>query len=151
MSENVSGYNRLLEVLNGYTQSQSPANSNMVFGTVMSVDPLAIKLDNMNETLPADFFFLGQMCRPHKVTIPHKHEYNGQTEQTNDGGQGASPHQHEIKQQVTEDLHVGTGGYQQDYVVLDIYPTLAVGDKVLLFSFADGQKYYVAERLEQAE
>lgn len=151
MSENVSGYNRLLEVLNGYTQSQSPANSNMIFGTVMSVEPLAIKLDNMNETLPADFFFLGQMCRPHKVTIPHKHEYNGQTEQTNDGGQGASPHQHEIKQQVTEDLHIGTGGYQQDYVVLDIYPTLAVGDKVLLFSFADGQKYYVAERLEQAE
>ena len=89
------------------------------------------------------------MLRPHKVTIPHKHEYNGVTELTNDGGLGASPHQHEIKQQITEDLHVGTGGYKQDYVTLEIYPKLTIGDRVLLFAFNGGQKYYVAERIEK--
>ena len=88
------------------------------------------------------------MVRPHKVTIPHKHEYNGDTELTNDGGLGATDHKHSILKQKTEDLHVGTGGYKQDYVVLDIYPPLAINDKVLLFRFNDGQKYYVAERIE---
>ena len=71
---------------------------------------------------------------------------NGETELANDG-QGAD-HKHQILQQVTEDLHEGTGGYSQPDVTLEIEPKLKVGDRVLLFSFNDGQKYYVAERIE---
>lgn len=45
---------------------------NLVIGTVVSVQPLKINIGN-NVVLSEDFLFLGQMCRPHKVTIPHNH------------------------------------------------------------------------------
>lgn len=44
---------------------------NMVFGKVTKLDPLEIDIGTMR--LTSDFLFLGQMCRPHKVTIPHTH------------------------------------------------------------------------------
>lgn len=138
MSSNVSSLNRLLDILHTNTAERLPANSDMTYGTIVTIDPLSIKVDNLGLTLPADFFFLGQMCRPHRVTIPHKHEYNGQT--TNG---------YSISQQLTNDVHDGINS--EEFVTIDIYPTLAEGDKVLLFSFADGQKYYVAERLESEE
>lgn len=141
----------MIEALKDSTIAQMPKSAGLTYGVVKSLNPLSILVDGFKEPLDAEFFFLGQMVRPHKVTIPHKHEYNGETELTNDGGQGASSHKHDILQQVTEDLHVGTGGYKQDYVILDIYPPLTIGDRVLLFSFNDGQKYYVAERIEVAE
>lgn len=122
-------------------------SSELIYGTINTLNPLSIKIDTLKEPIPEEFLVLGQMCRPHTVTIPHKHEYNGVTEETNDGGQGASAHSHEIKQQVTEDLHEGTGGYKQDSVTLEIYPKLKVGDTVLMFSFNNGQKFYVAERV----
>lgn len=133
----------LLSVLNKQAQSTAPSNSIMDFGTIQSVEPLSIYVDTLKLTLPAEHFFLGEMLRPHKVTIPHTHQYNGVTEKTNDGGQGASPHDHEIKEQMTEDTHL-----TQDYVVVEMYPKLAVGDRVLLFSFNDSQKYYVVERIK---
>ena len=51
----------------------------MIYGTVKTVDPLSIDIGN-GIVLPKEFLFLGQMCRPHKVKIPHTHEYNGETE-----------------------------------------------------------------------
>lgn len=141
--------NAMIEAIAGHTLSQMPKGDGMTFGIIKSLNPLSIRVDNHNFDLPEEFFYLGQMCRPHKVTIPHKHEYNGITEMTNDGGQGASNHAHQIIQQITEDLHVGTGGYKQDYVILEIYPKLKVGDRVLLLAFNGGQKYYVAERVEK--
>lgn len=144
--------NKMLNSISKLAQAQMPKGGNgLTYGRIKSLDPLSIRVDNYNFDLPAEFFVLGQMVRPHTVTIPHKHEYNGFTEETNDGGQGASSHKHEIKQQVTEDLHEGTGGYSQDSVTLEIEPKLQVGDKVLLFSFNEGQKYYVAERILEDE
>ena len=51
----------------------------MIYGIVKTVDPLSIDIGN-GIVLPKEFLFLGQMCRPHKVKIPHTHEYNGETE-----------------------------------------------------------------------
>lgn len=144
----MANFDNLLNKIGKLQGSNTKKNSELLYGTIITLDPLSIKIDDIG-TLPAEFFVLGQMVRPHTVTIPHKHEYNGVTEEANDGGQGASPHSHEIKQQTTEDLHVGTGGYSQESVTLEIYPKLAVNDIVLLFSFNDGQKYYVAERILQ--
>lgn len=141
----------MLNSLSKLSQTQMPKGNGMTFGIIKSLRPLSVRVDNHNFDLPEEFFFLGQMVRPHKVTIPHKHEYNGETELANDGGQGASPHKHDILKQVTEDLHEGTGGYSQPHVTLEIEPKLKVGDRVLLFSFNDGQKYYVAERIEVEE
>lgn len=134
-------------LMNATHATSETKSSELLYGTVVSLQPLKIKVDTYKEPIEEDFLVLGQMCRPHTVTIPHKHEYNGITEETNDGGQGASPHTHEIKQQITEDLHVGTGGYSQESVTLEIYPKLTIGDRVLMFSFNNGQKFYVAERV----
>lgn len=133
--------NTMIEAIANHTLSKMPKGDGLTFGTIVTLNPLSIRVDNTNFVLPEEFFFLGQMCRPHKVTIPHKHEYNGVTEV-------AANHTHPIKWQITEDLHNGTGGYEQDYVTLEIYPKLKVGDRVLLLAFNGGQKYYVAERIE---
>jgi hypothetical protein len=144
----MSNIRKLVESIARYANDISEVRSSeLLYGTIVTLEPLSVKISTFKEPITEEFLVLGQMCRPHTVTIPHKHEYNGITEETNDGGQGAQNHAHEIKQQVTEDLHLGTGGYEQESVVLEIYPKLAVGDTVLLFSFNNGQKYYIAERI----
>ena len=140
----------MIEAIAQHTKSQLPKGDGMTFGTIKSLNPLSIRVDNYNFDLPAEFFFLGQMCRSYRVTMPHKHEYNGVTKI----GAGPSPHLHEIEEQVTENLHEKSDessdeGYKQDYVDFEITPKLAVGDRVLLFAFNGGQKYYVAERIER--
>ena len=145
----VGSINRMIETLVAVSKMSNTEDTGFAYGTIKSLNPLSILVDGHSEPLSEEFFILGQNVRPHKVTIPHKHEYNGQTELENDG-QG-SDHYHEIKQQTTEDLHVGTGGYKQDYVILDIYPPLAVNDRVLMIRSNDGQKYYILERIEAEE
>lgn len=51
--------------------AKKPSN-NMLVGEITSVDPLKIDIGN-NIILTKSFLYLGQMCRPHKVTIPHNH------------------------------------------------------------------------------
>lgn len=143
----MDGYNIVENISRVSNATSNVKSSELLYGTIVTLQPLSIKIDDLAQTIPQEFLVLGQMCRPHNVTIPHKHEYNGITESTYDGGQGASSHTHDIKQQTTEDLHVGTGGYKQDYVTLEIYPKLQIGDRVLMFSFNNGQKFYVAERI----
>ena len=140
----------------------------MIYGIVKTVDPLSIDIGN-GIVLPKEFLFLGQMCRPHKVKIPRTHQYNGETEYssassvatdptlTNKGdltfsGQGSltevKGHKHDIKEQVTEDVHK-EGTDFEEYVTIEIEPKLKKGDTVLMFAFNDYQKYYVAERIEE--
>ena len=53
------------------TVKQNKPNT-MIYGIVKTVDPLSIDIGN-GIVLPKEFLFLGQMCRPHKVKIPHTH------------------------------------------------------------------------------
>lgn len=46
--------------------------ADMVIAEVTSLDPLEVDIGN-NTRLTEEFLFLGQMCRPHKVMIPHTH------------------------------------------------------------------------------
>lgn len=140
--------NRMLESITALSKASNTEKTGFAYGTIRSLNPLSVLVDGHSVALPEEFFILGQNVRPHKVTIPHKHEYNGETELENDGGQGASPHKHQILQQVTEDLHEGTGGWQQDYVIINIYPELAVGDRLIMLRSNNGQKYYILERVE---
>jgi len=144
--------NTMIEAIAQHTLSKMPKGDGMTFGTVQTLNPLSIKIDNMNFVLPEEFFFLGQWCRPFRVTMPHKHEYNGKTKIA----AGPSPHEHEIEEQITENLHEkkdesSDTGYKQDYVEVEIIPKLKEGDRVLLFAFNGGQKYYVAERIEKSD
>ena len=59
--------------------STKPQTNNMIFGDVVSIEPLKIDIGD-NVILTQEFLYLGQMCRPHKVKIPHTHQYNGDTE-----------------------------------------------------------------------
>ena len=45
---------------------------NMIVGTVVKTEPLKIDI-GQGVVLTEEFLYLGQMCRPWKVTIPHKH------------------------------------------------------------------------------
>ena len=136
---------------------QEPTN-NMLFGKVVSVSPLKIDIGN-NIVLTKKFLFLGQMCRPHKVTIPHNHKIDNQstetTSLTTDATVGdatpaviePNPHKHTITGQKTEDVHKSGSDYEKS-VTIEIEPKLKVGDIVLLFAMNNNQMYYVAERIE---
>lgn len=52
--------------------SEQKKRDTMIIGTVTSMNPLKIDIGN-NVELTSDFLYLGQMCRPHKVTMPHTH------------------------------------------------------------------------------
>lgn len=133
--------------------------NNMIFGKVVSVNPLKIDIGN-DVILTKRFLYLGQMCRPFKVTIPHTHKYNGETENvslatTATVGSSATPgvikpnpHNHSISNQVTENVH-GNGGDYDKSVTIEIYPKLNEGDVVLMFAMNCNQMYYVAERVEK--
>lgn len=137
--------------------TDKPQSNNMIVGEITSIDPLKIDIGN-NIVLTKKFLYLGQMCRPYKVTIPHTHEYNGDTENAKTGISAAAPngpceitdtgHTHQIKDQVTEDVHKKGSDYEES-VTIEIYPKLKVGDKVLLFAMNNNQFYYVAERIEE--
>lgn len=149
---------RLVNLIRNIAKKEINHNDTMIFGTVVKVDPLEIDIGN-NIVLTKEFLFLGQMCRPHKVKIPHTHQYNGTTENGTTGmiittvGQATTTvvdngHIHNIKNQVTEDVHKQGTNFEES-VTLEIEPVLKKGDKVLMFAFNNNQMYYVAERIEQ--
>ena len=207
---------------------------NMIIGTVNKIDPLEVDAGN-GLILSSEFLFLGQMCRPHKVTIPHTHQINAlESEKTkaikttsisagvatnvpqttgkydiktqeitrNDdkgiderklktetksridlggaelsmsvnvatspvstsGGGGTvtstvdlstftvndSGHEHIIPEHSTQDVHFPKTEYEE-YVTIEIYPRLKVGDKVLMFAMNNYNMYYIAERIEEGQ
>lgn len=207
---------------------------NMIIGTVNKIDPLEVDAGN-GLILSSEFLFLGQMCRPHKVTIPHNHQINAFESETtkainttsisagvatttpqttgkydiktqeitrNDdkgiderklktetksgidlggaelsmsvnvatspvstsGGGGTvtstvdlstftvndSGHKHIIPERFTQDVHFPKTEYEE-YVTIEIYPRLKVGDKVLMFAMNNYNMYYIAERIEEGQ
>ena len=171
MSEDMAGA-KILSAIANLTKGNDA--DTMIYGTVKTLDPISIEI-YQGIILEEAQLFLGQMCRPHKVTIPHTHEYNGTTEYASATSLGSDPtltqkgdlsivttgqatttvtevsgHCHDIKDQVTEDVHKEGSDYEE-YVVLEIEPKLKVGDKVLMFAFNNYQKFYVAERIEEEE
>lgn len=135
--------------------NQNNKPDTLSFGTVVKVEPLEIDIGN-NIILTKEFLFLGQMCRPYKVKIPHTHQYNGTTEKGTTGISATAPngncvivdngHTHDIKEQITEDVHKEGTDFEES-VTLEIEPVLQKGDKVLMFAFNNYQMYYVAERI----
>lgn len=62
---------KVVDTIIGLTNKNNSPDT-MTFGIVTSIDPLKIDIGN-NIIIPDTHLFLGQMCRPHKVTIPHTH------------------------------------------------------------------------------
>jgi len=151
--------------------------SELLYGTVVQVNPLKIKIDE-RETLPEQFFFLGQMVKG-RITSGTRVamlSFNGSqryyvTEALvddaslcfgiyqSDGGFivdriGYLPKKHFWIGQLLRSYNVTMphtnppgGGVAEPYVPLEIYDVLKPGDKCLLFSFNKGEMYYVAEKV----
>jgi len=140
--------------------SRVPRQDTMIYGVVVSTEPLKIDIGH-DIILTEDFLFLGQMCRPHKVKIPHTHKINQSTEYSSTGITAETidgtevvvtdpSHNHSIRDKETDDVHKdGCGTDYEEYVVIEIHPKLKIGDKVLMFAFNNFQMYYVAERMEE--
>lgn len=74
--------NAIIEIANAIRRMTKESNQDtMIYGTVESIEPLKIRISE-KIVLTEKFLFLGQMCRPYKVKIPHKHQINGTTEFT---------------------------------------------------------------------
>lgn len=102
--------------------------SDVLVGTVRSISPLEIQLDQ-KATLPASFFKLTRAVLDHDVDI----EVNHVTEKRS-GGAGDSayaPHDHDYK------------GRKK----IRIYNGLLVGEEVLLIRCSGGQSFVVLDRV----
>lgn len=64
---------RLLNIIKGIATPKK--SNNMIFGEITSIDPIKVKINN-NLELSGKSLYLGQMCRPHKITMPHTHLIN---------------------------------------------------------------------------
>ena len=64
---------RMLNILRDVNKPRF--KDNMLIGQITKIDPLEVDVGN-GLILSKEFLFLGQMCRPHKVTIPHNHQIN---------------------------------------------------------------------------
>lgn len=72
----------VIGIMNAIRRIATPKKKNdMIYGEVKSIDPLEVDIGN-NIVLTKEFLFLGQNCRPHKVTIPHTHLVNALMSET---------------------------------------------------------------------
>jgi len=75
----------MINIVNSIRKIATPKQTNnMIFGEVVSINPLEIDIGD-NIVLSGKFLYLGQMCRPHKVTIPHNHLINALESETTKG------------------------------------------------------------------
>ena len=107
----MSAFNNMITAIK---DMQDPPNDGIKFGRVITVNPLTIQIGEQ-EPLPASFFILGQMCRPHTLTVMMPH------------------------------THVDSGAVDQPTMILSVLNPLNIGDTVLLLPFNSNQKFYVAE------
>lgn len=141
-------------VINVYNQ-EATSPTLFLTGEVISIDPLKIKI-NDQLTLDSNSLLLSTFVRETWVDIPttnggtagddggsdgvfmHRHHIVAETEEANDGGQGASAHKHKI------DIYT-------KYALprIRLWRGLIVGDVVRLLKVQGGQFYYVIEREEQ--
>lgn len=112
---------------------QNPSHfADIVVGDVISIDPLKIKVDKLE--LTEAFLVVGALCKYKAVSTNHLHTIQAQS--TDQGGE--DDHTHNIPV-TTTDAALPT-------VIL--WRGLQVGDTVYLLRFAQGQKYFVLQRLE---
>lgn len=125
-----------------------------ITGEVINTSPLQIKISD-RFILDEDSLLLSATVKETWIDIPtttggdasedggtdgvfmHRHHIVGETQETNDGGQGASPHKHTI------DIYT-----KYALPKIRLWRGLAVGDIVRLLKVQDGQFYFVMEREE---
>ena len=132
-------------IVERYLESKKPAD--ICFGTVSSVSPLLIKVDNRFE-IDETFLMLSAFVKEKWIKIPedsnneHIHiipaiDDEGSVWQT-DVAAGPTPHTHTIPEWKTK----------LALPKIKLWRGLKVGDKVRMIRLKEGQLYYVIERME---
>lgn len=124
-------------------------------GEVVSIQPLQIKISD-KQTLTESELLLSATVKETWIDIPtttgaepgedagtdgvfmHRHHIVAQTEEANDGGQGAQNHKHNI------DIYT-----KYALPKIRLWRGLKVGDVVRLLKVQEGQFYFVLEREEK--
>lgn len=139
-------------VLNIIRQESNPVL--FMTGEVISINPLQIRISN-KQTLDEDELLLSATVKETWIDIPttngaeagedsgtdgifmHRHHIVGETQEANDGGQGAQNHKHQI------DIYT-----KYELPKIRLWRGLIVGDVVRLLKIQEGQLYFVLEREE---
>lgn len=113
----------------------------IVTGTVISINPLKIKIDKLE--LTESFLILSALCKETKIKIPEPDK---------------NLHLHSVPQHSTQPTTVGDHGshthtisaFNTGEALPDIllWRGLQVGDNVYMIRCCQGQKYYVLQRKE---
>lgn len=124
-------------------------------GEVISIDPLQIKVSD-KMILDKDSLLLSATVKETWIDIPtttggpddedsgvdgvfmHRHHIVAETEEANDGGQGAQNHKHAI------DIYT-----KYSLPRIRLWRGLKIGDVVRMLKVQEGQFYFVMEREEQ--
>lgn len=149
----MAGYDEFLEIVTNHVLNVLQQESDdMIFltGEVVQINPLKIKI-NEQFSLDEDSLLLSATVKETWIDIPittdgvtpedgifmHRHHISADTEETNDGGQGAQNHKHHIE-------------IDTEFALprIRLWRGLIVGDIVRLLKVQGGQFYFVMEREE---
>lgn len=123
---------------------RTPQNElvDIVVGTVTSVSPLKVKVENRE--LTETFLIVGALCRETHISsaniIKNNHYHTIPEHQTESSSPG--PHTHTVPQHRTN-----SEATSNDYDII-LWRGLKVGDRVLMLKVSRGQKYYILQREE---
>lgn len=149
----MAGMDEFLEIVTNHVLNVLQQESDdMIFltGEVIQVNPLKIKI-NEHFSLDEDSLLLSATVKETWIDIPtttdgvtpedgifmHRHHISADTDEANDGGQGAQNHKHHIEIDTEFALPK-----------IRLWRGLAVGDVVRLLKVQGGQYYFVMEREE---
>lgn len=149
----MAGYDEFLEIVTNHVLNVLQQESDdMIFltGEVVQINPLKIKI-NEQFSLDEDSLLLSATVKETWIDIPtttdgvtpedgifmHRHHISADTEEANDGGQGAQNHKHHIE-------------IDTEFALprIRLWRGLIVGDIVRLLKVQGGQFYFVMEREE---
>lgn len=149
----MAGYDEFLEIVTNHVLNVlQQEKEDMIFltGEVTQINPLKIKI-NEQFSLDEDSLLLSATVKETWIDIPtttdgvtpedgifmHRHHISADTDEANDGGQGAQNHKHHIEIDTEFALPK-----------IRLWRGLIVGDIVRLLKVQGGQFYFVMEREE---
>lgn len=120
---------RLLSIMRRIVREPKKSSdyTDVVYGSVISVAPLTVQIDNKN-TISGDMIVVGALCKETIIQIPFPEK-------------GEVRHKHQA-------IHDGYHNTTMEMPKIQLWRGLNVGDTVLMIRFAQGQKYYLMQRKE---
>ena len=131
--------NKLIQTIQSMAKPPIGETTDLLFGEVMSVSPLKIRVDNRFE-VDEQFLLLSALVKETIIQIPtvetSMHSHIIPEHATDPGGTG--PHTHIIPEMTTYSALPS----------ITLWRGLIVGDKVRLLRVNNGQMFYIIEREE---